>query len=109
MNCDEQIKMLRQARVANRERKRRRKRILQGQMDAATAVAKSKFFEVIQREEGRSARMENLIKVLQARLTTLSLLYYRIVEVDRALCVRRIAYENFLVDQTHEKMKVGQR
>lgn len=108
-NYDEQIRMLKMARMANKERRQRRRRILDEQKVSAAAVARSKFLEVIQGEDGRSAKMENLIKVLHSRLTILSLLYFKIVEADRALCMKRVAYESFLVDQTHEKMKVGQR
>jgi hypothetical protein len=104
-NYDEQIRNIKMARMANKERKQRRRRILDEQKVSAAAVARTKFLEVIQGEDGRSAKMENLIKVLQSRLTILSLLYFKIVEADRALCLKRVAYENFLVDQTNEKVR----
>ena len=39
----------------------------------------------------------------------MTLIYYKIVEADRNICSKRLAYESFLTDQSSEKMKLGQR
>lgn len=97
-----QLSMLRRARKANGKRTRRRMRILQCGVDAASAVAKSKLLEVLQKEEGRMARMDNLIKVSKAKLifkavarNSMSVKLSQALGADRALLVRCVLLRGY--------------
>ena len=49
------------------------------------------------------------MKVLKSRLTTLSLMYYRVVEEEQLLVNHRLRYENDVIDRLGMQMKLSQR
>ena len=64
---------------------------------------------MVQKEEIRSSKLDNLVKILQTRLTSLSLLYFGIVRTESALCTRRLSYEKRLLDQLASRNALSER
>ena len=75
------IALLRSARLYNKERHERRVSLLHQHHKNCHDKATIRMLNVIKSDEGKQARMENLIKKLQSNLTALSLLFLKIVEV----------------------------
>jgi hypothetical protein len=105
----DQLALLRQARSANRKRRRERVSVFETQLRSLSSLVAAKTLALASKEEKRASKLEGLTKILQSRLTSLSLLYYRVVEAEKSLCARRLMYESSLIDQMAERMRLAER
>ncbi len=108
-SCCLQLQWLKQARAANRQRRSRKIAMLESQLRSAAAVTESKLLDIVMSEEKRSAHLDSIVKQVQSRITTLSLLFYRIVQEEKRLCALRLRYENTIIDHMLENAKISQR
>ena len=120
---DSQLRLLSSARKANRRRRRQQISVRESQLHEAelhnsssspsssssSSTVEARLLSLLQKEAHRSSSLDNLVTLLQRRLTTLSLLYYAIVRHEKSLVSRRLSYEASLVTQMEERMKLTER